>query len=300
MSSMSSSAAARFADAEFATLDDLKPDAIAVLGVPVDAPAPHRPGTAAGPLGLREASHAVLQPYLSSPSRTVTDIETGRKIRLRGDSAVLDIGDLAGCNPWSPTVSQAVTALVGEIVAHKAVPLLLGGDSRVAGALLDGLITQGQPPTCLVLSNKLVPAPGTSNANLYVGTNGLQPATHWNTCRDAGATVLSAEDIHANGIEAAIENITAYARGNQRLACCLDLEILDSGHAAGTPGINVGGLTPEQLTAILSGVPLTDKLAGIAVVNVAPTLDPRGLTEYAGAEALFALLGTRLFEAIRK
>ncbi len=298
MSSTSNLAATRFANAEFGTLDDFSPKAIVILGVPVDSPAPQRPGTAAGPLGLREASHAVLQPYLSSPSQTVTDIETDRRTRLRGDSVLLDIGDLVACNPWSPTVSQTVAALVGEIVAHRAIPLLLGGDGRVAGALLDGLFTEGQPPACLVLSNKLMPAASTSKAPLFVGANGLQPATLWNACRDAGGTILSAEDIHANGIEAAIDSIAAYVRANERLACCLDLEILDAGHAAGTPGINVGGLTPEQLMAILSGVPLAEKLAGIAVVNVAPALDPRGLTEFAAAEALLALLGTRLFERV--
>ena len=69
MSSISSLAATRFADADLGMLDDLKPAAIVILGVPADSPAPQRSGTAAGPLGLREASRAVLQPYLSSPSR---------------------------------------------------------------------------------------------------------------------------------------------------------------------------------------------------------------------------------------
>ena len=300
MSSTSSLAAARFANVDFATLDDLNPGAIAVFGVPVDAPPPRRPGTAAGPLGLREASHAVLQPYLSSPSRTVTDIDTGRKTRLHNEGKLLDIGDLAACNPWSPAVAQSVSRVVDEIAAHDAMPLLLGGDDRVAGALLDGLRAKGSLPACLILSNKLLQASSSPNASLFVGTNGLQPATDWRACQSVGSTVLSAEQIHTTGNEAVIEGITTYVRENERIACCLDLEILDSGHAAGTPNINVGGLTPEQLTAILSRVAVADKLAGIAVVNVAPALDPRGLTEFAGAEALFALLGNKLFEKVSK
>jgi len=298
MSSMSNLAATRFADADFGTLDDLTPAAIAIFGVPIDPPAPQRSGTAAGPLGLREASHAVLQPYLSSPSQTVTDIETGRKTRLRDDNAVLDIGDLLACNPWTSTASQTVAALVGEIVSQKAMPLLLGGDSRVVEALLDGMTVEGDSPACLILSNKLMRVPNASNAHLFVGTNGLQPATQWKTCRDAGGIVLSAEHIHVNGIEAAVDTIAAYIRQNQRFAVCLDLEILDSGHAAGSPGINVGGLTPQQLTAMLSGIDLADKLAGIAAVNVAPALDPRGLTELAAMEALLAILDTQLFEDV--
>jgi len=298
MSSISNLAATRFADADFGTLDELKPAAIVILGVPADSPAPQRSGTAAGPLGLREASHAVLQPYLSSRSRTVTDIESGRKTRLRCDRAVLDIGDLLACNPWTSTVSQTVAKLVGEIVSQEAMPLLLGGDSRVVEALLDGLTIGGDAPACIVLSNKLIPVPNASNAYLFVGINGLQPATQWKTCRDAGGIVLSAEHIHVNGIEAAIDTIDAYIFKNERLAVCLDLEILDSGYAAGTPGINVGGLTPEQLTVMLSGIDLADKLAGIAAVNVAPALDPRGLTEFAAMEALLAILDTQLFEDV--
>lgn len=300
MSAVNGLSAARFASAGFAGLEDLRPGTIAVLGVPVDAPAPRRPGTAAGPLGLREASHAVLQPYLASPSRTVTDIDTGRKTRLRDDDILLDIGDLAACNPWSPAIAQSVSRIVGEIVAHDVMPLLLGGDDRVAGALLDGLNAESPPPACLILSNKLLQASSIANAPLFVGTNGLQPATDWKTCQSAGGTVLSAEHIHTTGNEAVIETITTYVRENERIACCLDLEILDSGHAAGTPDINVGGLTPEQLTDILSRVAVADKLAGIAVVNVAPALDPRGLTEFAAAEALFALLGNNLFEKVAK
>ena len=165
-------------------------------------------------------------------------------------------------------------------------------------ALLDGLAAEGDAPACIVLSNKLIPVPNASNAHLFVGINGLQPATEWKTCRDAGGIVLSAEHIHLNGIEAAIDTIDAYVRMNERLAVCLDLEILDSGHAAGTPGINVGGLTPEQLTAMLSCIDLADKLAGIVAVNVAPALDPRGLTEFAAMEALLAILDTKLFEDV--
>ena len=298
MSSISSLATTRFADADLGTLDDLKPAAFVILGVPADSPTPQRSGTAAGPLGSREASHAVLQPYLSSPSQTVTDIKTGRKTRLRGDSVVLDIGDLLACNPWTSTVSQTVATLVGEIMSQKAMPLLLGGDSRIVEALLDGLAAEGDAPACIVLSNKLIPVLNASNAHLFVGINGLQPATEWKTCRDAGGIVLSAEHIHVTAIEAAIDTIDAYVRMNERLAVCLDLEILDSGHAVGTPGINVGGLTPEQLTAMLLCIDLADKLAGTAAVNVAPALDPRGLTEFAAMEALLAILDTKLFEDV--
>lgn len=298
MGSMSDLAVTRFADAEFGALDDLTPGAIAVFGVPVDSPPPLRSGTAGGPLGLRETSHAVLQPYLSSPSRTVTDVETGRRTRLHGDRVVVDIGDLAACNPWSATAGQTVSSLAGEIVSHNALPLLLGGDSQVMDALLNGLTTDGRAPACIVLSDKLLPITDAVGGHLFLGTNGLQPAAEWHRCQDAGATVRSADHIHATGIEAAIQVIAAYGRERERLAVCLDLEILDSGHAAGTPGVNVGGLTPEQLTGILSGLDLADKLSGIAVVNVAPALDPRGLSEFAAVEALLALLDSRLFEDV--
>lgn len=300
MSAVNGLSAARFANAGFAEFEDVKPGTIAVLGVPVDASAPRRPGTAAGPLGIREASHAVLQPYLASPSRTVTDIDTGRKTRLRDTDILLDIGDLTACNPWTPAAASQVAALVAAIAARQATPLLLGGDDRIADALLRGLSAEGPPPACLVLSNKLLWAFSASDAPMFVGTNGLQAVTNWDAARNAGGTVLSAEHIHTGDTEAVIKTITAFARDKERIACCLDLEILDSGHAAGTPDINVGGLTPEQLTTVLSSVSLAENLVGIAAVNTAPALDPRGLTEFAAAEALFALLGSKLFEKLAK
>ena len=85
---------------------------------------------------------------------------------------------------------------------------------------------------------------------------------------------------------------------NNQILCAIDAGVLDTGFAAGTPGLNVGGLTPLQLTEILSKANIASKLVGICVSNVAPLLDARGHSQYATAEALLAILGERLFEEI--
>ncbi|MBT6275876.1 MAG: hypothetical protein HOI95_17295 [Chromatiales bacterium] len=82
------------------------------------------------------------------------------------------------------------------------------------------------------------------------------------------------------------------------LACCIDLEVVDSGHAAGTPAINVGGLTPEQLVDLLFEIDFSHSLCAVAVTNVAPKLDARGLTELAATEALLAVIGSHLFDKV--
>ena len=53
-----------------------------------------------------------------------------------------------------------------------------------------------------------------------------------------------------------------------------------------------------QLFDILSKNNFAEKLVGVCVSNVAPSLDARGHSQYASAEALLAILGERLFEDI--
>ena len=132
---------------------------------------------------------------------------------------------------------------------------------------------------------------------LAIGTNGIQPHKNWKEIKIHG-NIISAEDIHDQGIDAASNEIQQFSLQNKQILCVVDAGVLDTGYAAGTPSLNVGGLSPLQLIDILSKTNFTEKLVGVCVSNVAPSLDARGHSQYASAEALLAILGERLFEDI--
>ena len=73
--------------------------------------------------------------------------------------------------------------------------------------------------------------------------------------------------------------------------------VLDTGHAAGTSKVNVGGLTPEQLVELIGEIGRRE-LAGVVITNTASGLDHRGITEHAAAAGLLAAIRRYLFDEV--
>ena len=307
-----------FPDTPFSTLfgfslrsqSDIADGSIVAFGAPLQSSAPRRPGTDAGPSAIREISCDLLQPYLASPSRTAVDLSSNRAKRLRDFGASSDLGDLPCEGPVSTIDIERVAQLTAAIVAAGAFPILLGGDHRVFEGLVRGVRAAAGAPAILSVSDKITLPPATDAAPLplaglasatadpspvlCVGVNSLQSAASWDGLHAVGGAVISADALHETRPQA-VEKINSFIAKNEPCVCGVDLEVVDSGHAAGTPSVNVGGATPEQLIDLLSEIDISAPLAGIAITNVAPKLDARGLTELAAAKALLALLDNQLF-----
>jgi agmatinase len=260
---------------------------------------------------------AAFEDFLVSPSRTVIDLDTGIARRLKNEVDGVDLGDIDLDTLPNDVALGAATAGVGAICARGGVPVLLGGDAGIAECLLLGACRSSRPVGAIVLSPSLV-LPATVDAKgraigeliatagrgsvyglLCIGTIGLQPKSAWDRLCEVGGHVLAAELVHTVGIAAAAAQVRDFVAQYERIICVIDLEVIDAGHAAGTPGITVGGLTPEQLIDLVKEARFGTKLAGIAVTNVAPDLDRRGHTEQVAALALHAALGEFLEEEFR-
>jgi len=307
-----------FAGFPTAELADIISSAVTIFGVPTQSEPPKRPGCVSGPLAIREASLEVMRCYFESPSRTVVNIKTGRKTRLREDIVGLDIGDLAIPEQLSKSALDTIAGLVKFIVNRGAIPVLLGGDSRTVEGMIRGFLKDRMKTGIIIFTKKLTLSPmqgmgeialssllGRANQQdqcpmLCVGINGLQPKAAWLGLKNIGGSVVTADSIYDNGIKSAVDPIKAFANNYDRVIYCIDFEVLDSGFAAGTPSINVGGITPEQMAEILLETNVSNKVAGIAVTNVAPSLDKRGHTEYIAAETVVALLTDHLFNELSK
>jgi len=286
---------------------------IVAFGATVQSAFPRRAGAELGPAAIREMSREALETYLSSPSRTAVDLNSGRMKRLRNLQSSSDLGDLECDGP----VSSSHVAQIAEISAATrrsgSMPVLLGGDQRLFEGLVKGVQDGAIVPPILSISDKLSLPAATDSAPLAladvvvpannscpllcVGVNGLQSSAAWEAMDRVGGSVVSADQIYDTPNQVR-ETIKRFIHSHKSLVCCVDLETLDAGHAAGTPALNVGGLTPEQLISMLSDIIPSGALSGVALTNVAPSLDARGLTELAAVEALMAVLDGELFTEI--
>lgn len=298
------------------TLEEISRDSIVVFGVPAHSTLPRQAGCANGPRAIRQATMSAMASYFNSPSKTVVSLETGKASCIRSDVKGVDLGDLADCTELSAEILQRVAHLTAAVVDEGGLPVLLGGDGRALHGLIDGLQSSPAPLGLLIISNRLdLPSardlpgvavsallsadPGSENCSLLVvGVNGVQPYSNLKSMQHLHGSIVAAEEIHEQGTQVALDAIQQFAIQNDRIVCVIDAEVLDTGYAAGAPGLNVGGLTPLQLIEILSESSLAPQLAGICVSNVAPSLDARGHSQYAAAEALLAVLGERLFKEV--
>lgn len=306
-------------DATFRRPDEIvagtiAPGSIVAFGAPLQSASPRRAGAEDGPAAVRESSCNLLQAYLASPSHTAVDFEAGTAWRLRESETISDLGDLdCGGQIVAGDIAR-IAQVTTRIVTAGGLPVLLGGDHRVFEGLVAGL--GERQPAMLVISDKLtlpatidgaaLPIAALASATardegtcpvLCVGINGLQPGHAWDALEHIGGRIVSADELHDSPRQA-FTTIQSFLEEHAELICCIDLEVVDAGHAAGTPAINVGGLTPEQLTDLLASMDISDKLAGLALTNVAPRRDVRGLSELAAAESLLASVRRRMFDEV--
>lgn len=281
---------AGFASLPYGAPEDARAGALAVLGVPREPLPGRRTGTTAGPLAIREAIAELLAPFKASPSRSVVDLERRQVVTLRDPLAGVDLGDLAG-----DAGTEGLADLVAELAARNAVPVVLGGASDLVGAFSRAFAW------LVVVSDRLtIPGPDGSPGPLdallpagsvsAIGTCGLQPAAARSVPFVAADQLHDAHDMDGLVIDA--------ARPAEPFAVVLDAAVIDGGHAAGTPEPVMGGLSPSELERIARTLGAAGAIAGVAVVNVAPSLDPRGHTEHAMGRALLALLAPHLVDEV--
>jgi arginase family enzyme len=277
-----------------ASLEEISEGAITIIGVPADPCPAHRSSTALGPNALREALDDVLNVFVSSQTGAVEDVDTGTAFKLNPATPILDIGDLA-----PPFSIDAVKHVFGLIESPRALPLMLGGSRDLARACVAAVAGLDADIACVHLSPKILPGDLAKGVNTcFLGTHGLVSQDVWDDAIAANSTIVCAGEIHETGIETAVQSLREFLRNQKSVLWHIDAAVIDSGHAAGTPDLNVGGLSPEQLLTILDAVVEHSRVVGCVVTNVAPVFDKRGLSEFVAAEALRRVLSSRLISSV--
>ncbi|MBS7546085.1 agmatinase [Ancylobacter oerskovii] len=271
---------------------------IALLGIAYDGGATNRVGTRHGPREIRNQSS------LTRRVHHVTGLSPYDRAR------VADCGDV----PVDPMdlmrTLDLISAHYAGVKTAGALPLTVGGDHLVSLPILRGLASDG--PVGLIQfdahSDTYDSFFGNSRYNhgtpfrraieeglvdpkrfVQIGLRGaISDAGNYDFAKSAGVRIIFIEEF----VERGVADVMAEARaivGDLPTYLTFDIDCIDPSQASGTGTPEIGGFTTreaQQLVRKLEGL----NLIGADLVEVAPPLDPSGLTALTGATILFELL----------
>lgn len=288
-------------DADVATfmrlprVDDLEEVEIGIFGVGLDA-ATYRGGTRQGPAAVREASRAIRR---VNPRTQVSPFDLAN---------VADIGDVpVNVLDYAGSLQMVVDHVAG-LKGRGIWPIAVGGDHSTTLPVLRGLA--GEEPLGLLQFDSHADVQdvffGTKDNHASLarrateegiidpervvqlglrGTRFGDGDVQWGI--DAGFTAITYDDYEEMGRAKAIERILATI-GDGPVYITYDIDGLDPTEAPGTPAREPGGLSMRDSQVILRSLNGINAIAG-DVCEVAPSLDPSGLTQLNAANLLFEI-----------
>ena len=252
---------------------------VAVVGAPTDDLVSDRPGTRYGPRAIRAAS-------FPPGAHLEAKVDAFEELRI------VDFGD-APVVPADPVRShEAIEALVAQVVAAGAIPVVLGGDHSISepdiracaaahgpvgvvhfdthtdtGTEVFGVeVSHGTPFYRLVEQGHLDPG-----RYVQIGLRGYWPGKAefaWQAERRV--TSFFMHDVRDLGIEEVVRRAVE-AVGAGPVFLTVDVDVLDPAFAPGTGTPEPGGMTTVDLLRAARTVATELELVGADVVEVIPT-----------------------------
>ncbi|MGU3359746.1 agmatinase [Methylobacterium sp. M6A4_1b] len=290
--------------ASFMRLPHVDPEAapgridIGLVGIPFDGATTNRPGARLGPRGVREASTG------TRARNAVTGIAPYDL------AACADLGDVP-VNPIDvAATARAIEAFYRPLAEAGIVPLSVGGDHFVTYPVLRALgrprpvglihidahsdtddgqydgtrLTHGTPFRRAIEDGVLDP-----RRMVQIGLRGsTDSADELDWALAQGVRILPMEAVLARGLPEILAEARAVV-GAGPAYLSFDIDALDPAYAPGTGTPEMGGFTSREALQIVRALRGLD-LVGADVVEVAPPLDPSGVTAHAGATLAFEIL----------
>lgn len=266
-------------------LDDLAGMRGAILGV--REASPYRPGrpshSANAPAALRLASDGF------AGQLQQLDFDLGRPLLDGGTAPFADCGDVETGTEDAPGNRRAIETAVRRILAAGAVPVVLGGDDSVPIPVMAAYEGQG-PFTVLQIDAhadwgdviqgnpfgygspmRRAAEMDWIGAMVQIGLRGLGSGEAWqiDDARAWGSQLVTSRQFHQDGVEAALASIAPGAA----VLVSIDCDGIDP---AVLPAVNMptpGGLTYEDMMAILQGVAAKARIAGFILTELVPERD---------------------------
>ena len=268
---------------------DLTPEQtdFSVIGIPFDGLASARKGAARAPERLRYWSRH-LTPF--SEDRT----------RLK-DMTICDLGDIPITAPESDFV------LVRQKIASLPnMPIILGGDHSVSIPVLQAqrerfknqrlgiLWVDAHPDLCDFFDGSRISHANTMRRALEFGIEphdvcmvGLRSweEQEIDIIENGGIHVYTAADVAERGMRKIADSVYNILNDCDVVHISLDIDCLDPSVAPGTGIPDFGGLTSRDVLTLLKSMQDLP-LAGLDVVEIAPSLDPSESTVFAGLKII--------------
>ncbi|QDO98256.1 agmatinase [Ferrovibrio terrae] len=266
--------------------------AVAIAGIALDIATTNRPGARFGPEAIRRASKML--------------VDGDHPLTRRAVSAMVsDVGDFEIALGDIP----ASMALIEQQAARFRHLITLGGDHSIALPLLRALAKRhgpvglvhfdahvdtwpdsfGQPyghGSCFYHAiNEGIVDP---QRMIQIGIRSPVQREVMDWTLGHGVTVLSAQDVHQQGVAAIAERIRAVV-GAQAAYLTFDIDALDPAFAPGTGTPEIGGLATWQAQALLRSCGGLN-FAGMDMVEVAPAYDQSEITALAAATLVYEYL----------
>ncbi len=278
---------------------------VALMGAPMDLGASNRPGARFGPRALRAIERI-------GPYNHVLDVAPVHALRVG------DVGDVPFRSRYSlPLCIEDLELWYRHIAAQGVLPLTVGGDHSITYPIMKALgakqplgmvhidahcdtggefdqtrFHHGGPFRLAVLDGVLDPT-----RCIQIGIRGSSEYL-WEFSKDAGMTVIHAEEVAAMGIPE-IVRLARQVVGDGPTYLSFDVDGLDPVYAPGTGTPEIGGLSTREALAIFHGLKGLH-ICGGDVVEVAPQYDPSTNTAQAGAQMLFEILSLMAFSPALK
>jgi agmatinase len=277
---------------------------LAILGIPHGTPYhPNRTGhSVTAPAAIRAAS-AKFAPFLEHYDFDLDGplIPPDRAMR------VVDCGDLPG-DPAQPVENrQRATQAVRALLDAGIVPLLLGGDDSVPIPILHAY--QNYAPLTIVQIDAHIDwrdevdgeREGYSSTMrraselawvgdiVQVGMRGVGSARKDDVeaAHNYGASLITAQTIHTHGIAPVLDKVPAGAP----CFISLDCDGLDPSALPAVAAPSPGGLSYIQVISLLHALAQKSRIAGFALVELAPDKDVQGLGALVAVRILWNMIG---------
>lgn len=201
-----------------------------------------------------------------------------------------------------------IEAKTREVLALPAIPILLGGDDSVVIPFLAGFADHG--PIWILQIDAHIDWRDEVHGERYGYSSPMRRASEMphvagmvqvglrsvgsarraeiEAAQHYGSRFVTAREVHAQGVEAALRHIPEGAR----VVVTFDCDSFDPGIMPGVAARTPGGLTYTQAIDLIAGLGKRARVAGFDLVELYPPADMDGLSSLTAARLLVNVIGT--------
>jgi agmatinase len=219
----------------------------------------------------------------------------------------IDAGDIPTTMHDNAGNRARIEAKTREILALPAVPILIGGDDSVVIPFLAGFAGHG--PVWILQIDAHIDWRDELHGERYGYSSPMRRASEMpqvagivqvglrsvgsarlaeiEAAQHFGSRIVTAREVHAEGVEAALRHIP----GGARVVVTLDCDGLDPGIMPGVAARTPGGLTYTQVIDLIAGLGRWARIAGFDIVEFYPPADIDDLSALTAARLLVNAIG---------